>query len=157
VALNASTMAAQDSGFAIGRKYERLDGRALEPNAIALGQLVRVRVQVTTNKKHNYVAIHDRLPAGLEPLNSNLATTESVGQGTISRALARGLQVLSYSEVRDDRVAFYADDLPAGSYEFSYLARATTPGRFLRPAATAEAMYQPDASGSSSIDHVVIR
>lgn len=157
VKLDETTMAARNDGFAITRFYETPAGEALDPKAIRLGALVRVRVRVETGKKHNYVAIHDLLPAGLEPLNANLATTEKVTQGQLSPDMARALAVLSYSEVRDSRVAFYADDLPRGNYEFSYMARATTSGTFLRPAAIAEAMYQPDASGASQADHVVIK
>lgn len=157
VKLDATTMAARDDGFALTRIYETPTGKAVDAKAIALGSLVRVRVRVETTQKHNYVAIHDLLPAGLEPLNANLATTESVRQGALTEAMTRALGVLSYSEIRDSRVAFYANDLPRGIYEFSYLARATTPGTFLRPAAVAEAMYQPDASGASQADYVAIQ
>jgi hypothetical protein len=80
-----------------------------------------------------------------------------VRQGAPSAELTRGLQVLSHSELRDARVAFYVDEMPAGRYEFSYLARATTPGTFLRPAAAVEAMYAPTISASTSIDQVTVR
>ena len=65
--------------------------------------------------------------------------------------------MLSHTEMRDARVAFYVDEMPAGSYEYTYLARATTPGRFLRPAASVEAMYAPEVSGSTAIDEVEVR
>lgn len=159
VVLDHESMAAHDSGFRVSRAYETLAGEPIDPQHIELGALVRVRVRVDTRAKHNYVALADFLPAGLEALNTELATTQTVRQdgASLSPEAAAGLAVLSYSEIRDARVAFYANDLPQGSYEFRYLARATTPGTFLRPAATAEAMYDPDASGASVADYVVIR
>lgn len=157
LALNRRTMAPRDDGFSVERFYETVNGSALDPRRIPIGSLVRVRLRVTSAQVHNYVAIQDKLPAGLEALNANLATTETVALGALSDDAKRGLAVLSHTEIRDERVAFYADSLPAGTYEMIYLARATTPGRFLRPAASAEAMYQPEKSGASAIDHVVIR
>jgi uncharacterized protein YfaS (alpha-2-macroglobulin family) len=64
--------------------------------------------------------------------------------------------VLSFQETRDARVAFFADELPAGSYEWVYLARATTPGHFVCPPASVEAMYEPQVSGSTSIEDVEV-
>ena len=71
----------------------------------------------------------------------------------VERALSR----LSYSEIRDARVAFFLDDMPAETYELVYLARATTPGTFTAPAGLVEAMYRPEISGTTSIDTVVVR
>ncbi|MCC6994720.1 MAG: hypothetical protein IT370_08935 [Deltaproteobacteria bacterium] len=147
---------ARASGFTITRRYETAAGVSLEGKKIPLGALVRVRLRVTGKDKQNYVAIDDKLPAGLEPLNANLATTEQVAAGKLTPEVSAGLQFLSHSELRDARVAFYADELPAGSYEFVYLARATTPGKFLRPAAGAEAMYAPEVIGATAIDDVIV-
>jgi uncharacterized protein YfaS (alpha-2-macroglobulin family) len=155
--LTPKNRAARSNGFEIFRRYELLDGSSLEGRTIPLGQLVRVRLFVRAAEAQNYVAIDDKLPAGLEPLNSGLATTESVAQGKTKPELEQGLATLSYSEVRNARVAFFADAMPAGNYEFDYLARSTTAGHFLRPAASAEAMYLPEKSGATAIDEVEIR
>jgi uncharacterized protein YfaS (alpha-2-macroglobulin family) len=155
--LNAKNRAAREDGFRVERVYETVKGEPLDANAIALGSLVRVRLKVRADSHQNYVAIDDKLPAGLEPMNTSLATTEKVSQGPLTPALQRGLASLSYSEMRDHRVAFYVDDMAAGEYEFSYVARATTPGTFLRPAAGAEAMYAPEVAGATAIDEVTVR
>jgi uncharacterized protein YfaS (alpha-2-macroglobulin family) len=52
-------------------------------------------------------------------------------------------------ETYDDRVVFVARTLGAGAHTYSYVARATTPGRFVRPQALAEEMYNPALSGRS--------
>jgi uncharacterized protein YfaS (alpha-2-macroglobulin family) len=157
VPLTAENSAAQAQGFMISRQYETLDGQSLEGQPIPLGSLVRVRVHVRTDAKHNYVAIDDKLPAGLEPLNTSLETTEKVDMGALTNTIQRSLSVLSYKEIRDSRVAFYVDEMLAGEYEYVYVARATTPGRFLRPAGRVEAMYQPDIFGLTTIDEVIIK
>ena len=156
VALDADNRAPTANGFEIGRVYETTGGRQLE-GSIPLGSVVRVRLKVRADAKRNYVAVQDNLPAGLEPLNANLATTAGASLGALSPAASRAMGALSYQEIRDASVAFYIDDMPAGDYELVYLARATTPGAFLRPAARAEAMYAPGQSGTTAIDEVEIR
>jgi uncharacterized protein YfaS (alpha-2-macroglobulin family) len=148
---------ALSNGFTIIRHYETIEGESLEGMPIPLGSLVRVRVHVQTDSDHHYVAIDDKLPAGLEPLNTELKTTEKVAMGELTAAVQRGLSVLSYQEIRDSRVAFYVDEMLPGEYEYVYVARATTPGRFLRPAGRVEAMYQPDINGTTSIDEVIVK
>jgi hypothetical protein len=157
VKLDEQTMKPRSEGFEVTRRYESLDGKSLDGKTIPLGSLVRVRVKVKSKELLHYVAIADLLPAGLEALNGSLATTEKASLGKVTPEIERGLAALSYGEIRDSRVSFYADELPPGTVEYVYVARATTPGRFLRPAANAEAMYAPQVAGSTAIDLVVVR
>jgi uncharacterized protein YfaS (alpha-2-macroglobulin family) len=143
-------------GFRMQRHNETKQGASLEGRPIPLGSLVRVRLTVHADGKQNYVALDDKLPAGLEPLNAALETTERVSLGALGPSGKRGLEVLSYSEIRDARVAFYIDEMAAGDYEYVYLARATTPGTFLRPAGRVEAMYRPEVEGTTAVDTVTV-
>ncbi len=156
VPLTGDNRAAFANGFSMKRTYETLEGRSLEGRPIPLGSVVRVRVSLESQEKRNYVAVDDKLPAGLEPLNASLSTTEKLELGAPTQATAKGLEVMSFTETRDSRVAFYADELPAGAYEWVYLARATTAGKFIRPAASAEAMYEPQVNGATSIEDVTV-
>ena len=54
-----------------------------------------------------------------------------------------------YREIRDDRVVYSANVLWPGTYTATYVARATTPGTFIRPPAHAEEMYNPAVNGRS--------
>ena len=54
-----------------------------------------------------------------------------------------------HRELRDDRVVFAATTLWPGTYTTTYVARATTPGVFVRPPAHAEEMYNPGVNGRS--------
>ncbi|MDP1822229.1 MAG: alpha-2-macroglobulin family protein [Archangium sp.] len=156
VPLTGENRAAFARGFEVKRTYETLEGRSLEGKPIPLGSVVRVRVSLSSQEKRNYVAVDDKLPAGLEPLNASLATTERLELGDATPTTAKGLEVLSFQETRDHRVAFFADELPAGEYQWVYLARATTAGKFIRPPASAEAMYEPQVSGATSIEDVTV-
>ena len=157
VPVDESFLAPRANGFALKRTYESMDGKSLEGQVIPLGSLVRVRLAFTNDSDRHYVAVDDKLPAGFEPLNMNLTTTESVDQGPISAIAMKSNATISYSEMRDHRVAFYADELVAGEYEYSYVARATTSGTFYRPVGRAEAMYAPNESGTTGAGTVTIK
>ncbi|MFN0125023.1 MAG: hypothetical protein ACKV2V_31355 [Blastocatellia bacterium] len=47
--------------------------------------------------------------------------------------------------------------LREGVYNYSYVARATTPGSFVVPPTKAEEMYQPETFGRGASDRVVIQ
>jgi uncharacterized protein YfaS (alpha-2-macroglobulin family) len=156
VPLTGKNREAVSKGFRLTRIYEATDGTSLEGRSLALGEVVRVRLRVDSGEARHYVALADLLPAGLEALNTNLATTERVSLGESTPEREAALQWLSFQETRDARVAFYADELPAGTFEYVYLARATTPGHFTRPPASVEAMYEPEVRGSTAIDEVEV-
>jgi uncharacterized protein YfaS (alpha-2-macroglobulin family) len=53
-------------------------------------------------------------------------------------------------ELRDDRVVYFVDALPAGVSRYRYLARATTIGTFQAPPARVEEMYVPETFGRTA-------
>jgi uncharacterized protein YfaS (alpha-2-macroglobulin family) len=58
--------------------------------------------------------------------------------------------------VRDDRAEAFASWMNGGVYDYTYVARATTPGTFVVPPARAEEMYAPETFGRSGSDSVVV-
>jgi uncharacterized protein YfaS (alpha-2-macroglobulin family) len=127
---------------------------------------------VVTPSPRDYVVIDDPLPAGLEGVDSGLATTASwldVPSATSTYpcdgcdgrdALAHGTAYLDSwyrREVRDDRVLFFVDHMAAGMYHYRYLARATTLGAFVVPPTKAEEMYTPETFGRTGAETVVVR
>jgi alpha-2-macroglobulin len=58
--------------------------------------------------------------------------------------------------MRDERVEAFASLLWEGVHEYSFVATATSPGRFMVPPARAEEMYSPEVFGCSSYDKVII-
>jgi uncharacterized protein YfaS (alpha-2-macroglobulin family) len=55
-----------------------------------------------------------------------------------------------HENLRDDRAEAYATYLGAGTYEYVYEARATTPGEFVVPPARAEEIFAPEVFGRSA-------
>jgi uncharacterized protein YfaS (alpha-2-macroglobulin family) len=103
------------------------------------------------------------VPAGLEAIDARLATT-SAELDLQARAAAGGgaepsrFQTSWYrQELRDDRVLFFVDHMPAGIYHYRYLARATTLGRFVVPPTRVEEMYQPEVFARGAAGHVEVR
>jgi hypothetical protein len=70
------------------------------------------------------------------------------------RALWRGWA--THQELRDDRVEAYTPYLAAGTYETTYLTRATTPGTFLAPPVRVEESEHPETFGQGVVERVVI-
>ena len=97
-------------------------------------------VTVNAPQGGQYVLVEDPLPAGLEPIDTSLATSQKVKAGQKSRVWTR-------VELHDDRVALFATYLRPGTHTFTYLARATTAGVFRVLPAHAEMMYAPEVSG----------
>jgi alpha-2-macroglobulin len=103
------------------------------------------------------VALVDPMPAGLEPLNPMLAVTgpvpvdEEPGNRTYW-----WWQWFEHQNLRDDRAEAFTSLLPAGTYEYTYVARATTPGTFVVPPTKAEEIYAPETFGRSATDTVIV-
>lgn len=76
-------------------------------------------------------------------LNPNLATAPPEARPSKSLTLPP-----TYVAFLDDHVAFYYDELPAGTYDFYFRTRATTPGSFVQPSAFAEMMYDSAVTDS---------
>lgn len=130
--------------------------------------LVLIDLLVVTPDPREQVVIDDPLPAGLEPVQSafattarDLAVTEPGGEGDEVDADARGdrderamgrafVQTWYHREYHDDRVLTFVDHMPAGMVHYRYLARATTPGRFVVPPTKAECMYEPETFGRTA-------
>jgi uncharacterized protein YfaS (alpha-2-macroglobulin family) len=162
-----------DYGFTVLRKYEAVDSPddvRQNPNGswtIKLGARVRVHLTLVAPSRRYHVALVDPLPAGLEILNPELAVTEKLPekQDTIvfdyaSRSFAFGFwwrrNWFEHQNFRDERAEVFSSLLWGGVYEFSYYARATTPGEFIVPPTKAEEMYSPETFGRSGSDFVKI-
>ncbi len=133
---------------------------------VPLGSLVLVDLVVMTTTPRLQVVVDDPLPAGLEPVDSTLATTAgsmSVDSGDSNEgedgsqpdadAVASGTawgSSESHREMRDDRVLTFVDSMAAGMYRYRYLARATTAGVFVVPPTKAECMYEPAVFGRTA-------
>ncbi len=160
------TLKPADYGFTVLRVYEAIDDpndvRRLEDGTwrIKAGAKVRVRLSLIATARRYHVALVDPLPAGLEALNPELAITGRLPQDPKDQTSGnwwwRWWQWFEHQNMRDERVEAFTSLLWEGVYNYSYVARATTPGNFVVPPTKAEEMYHPETFGRSASDRVVI-
>ena len=155
-----------DRGFVVVRTYEGIDDpadvRREEDGTwvIRAGARVRVKLTMVADSRKTNVALVDPLPAGLEPINPELATSglpPADSPVTYEQwAGWRNWTWYNHQNLRDDRAEVYTTYLWAGTFNYQYVAQATTPGDFVVPPAKAEEIYQPEVFGRSGSDRVVI-
>jgi len=155
-----------DMGFVIQREYEGVDDpEDVYRDAegvwhIQAGTRVRVRITLVADNRRYHVALVDPLPAGLEIVNPALAVSQGAPQDPNSPDYRYGWwwwgTWYEHQNMRDERAEAFTTLLWDGVYEYTYIARATTPGRFVVPPAKAEEMYSPEVFGRSASDWVVV-
>jgi uncharacterized protein YfaS (alpha-2-macroglobulin family)/uncharacterized protein len=157
-----------NAGIEIRREYSiERDGKFVllkNPVTIRRSDLVKVDLFVSVPTARHFVVVHDPVPGGLEPVNSDLATSSyfDAEKGAFKAAEGSWWFTLSnwsyygryfwsfyHKELKHDAANFYADYLPAGNYHLSYTAQAIAEGEFQIMAAHAEEMYDPDVYGKS--------
>jgi len=157
---------ALDMGFVVTRSYEAVDNpddvyRDSEGRwHIKAGARVRVKLTMVVDNRRYHVALVDPLPAGLEIVNPALAVSGSVPQDPNDTTVRYGWwwwgPWYEHQNMRDQRAEAFASLLWDGVYQYSYIARATTPGTFIVPPAKAEEMYSPEVFGRSASDWVIV-
>lgn len=153
---------------------------------VKAGARVRVRLTMVAESQRAHAALVDPLPAGFEaqnpalavtqpapadptspgmPIDSaggvSVATTSPVGPAAGSAAIDRIVEGwwgrwYDHENLLDDRVEVFATSLGGGVYDYSYLARATTPGTFITPPTRAEEIYSPETFGRGASATVVV-
>jgi alpha-2-macroglobulin len=152
-----------DYGFVVSRVYEGADAKddvRREPDGtwrVKAGARVRVRVSMVAPARRYHVALVDPIPAGLEPLNPSLAVTGEIPKDPSAAPKTMWSRTwYEHQNMRDERVEAFASLLWDGVWEYTYVARATTPGRFVVPPAKAEEMYSPETFGRSAGDRLLV-
>ncbi|MEO7910277.1 MAG: MG2 domain-containing protein, partial [Roseiflexaceae bacterium] len=170
---------ALDRGVSVRRRYVLAscqDGpKCPEVNAVKLGDVIRVELEIVAAHDLYYVQLEDPLPAGAEAIDTGLATTSLLApdpnlqrpgpgpimmEGPVAAPRAGGVvsdgpsdiywgwwHWYSRSELRDQKVALFADYLSRGSYLYSYTIRATLPGEFHVIPTTVSELYFPEVYG----------
>jgi uncharacterized protein YfaS (alpha-2-macroglobulin family) len=162
-------LAPLEQGFAVERTYEAVDDTAdvvREADGrwrVKAGARVRVTVTVTAPGRRLHVAVVDPLPAGFEPVNTALLGAEEVppDEDADRTPWERGHRWwwgpwYEHQNLRDDRAEAFTSLLPAGTYTYTYVARATTPGLFIVPPPRAEEMYSPETFGRGASERVIV-
>ena len=128
---------------------------------VKAGARVRVRLKMVNENRRYHVALVDPMPAGFEAMNPALAVTGPIPTDP-SEQQSRGAYWWWYGpwyehqNMRDERVEAFASLLWEGVHDYSYVARATTPGNFVVPPPKAEEMYMPETFGRGGSDRVIV-
>jgi alpha-2-macroglobulin len=123
-----------------------------------VGDVLSVTVSLNVPTDAHFLLLEVPIPAGTEAIDPRLATTSSefdgpeFGQSEVApwQDFWWRYWVPTRTDIRDEKVALFADHLAAGSYEYTFQVRASIPGEFRVLPARAELMYFPDVWGRSS-------
>jgi hypothetical protein len=168
-----------DRGVIVSRRYtlascaEADRNKCPEVTTAKVGDVIRVDLTIIAPHDLYYVSVEDPLPAGAEAIDTGLATTSLLAQGADLQPQPQPMPVdvvgkpagvaaepmmspywywwhwYNRSELRDDKVALFADYLYHGTYEYSYTMRATLPGEYRVIPTVANQFYFPEVFGRS--------
>ena len=143
---NAADQQPIEAGYALVRRLERLQGR----DALRVGDLVVVTLELVVPRESYYLALVDPLPAGLEIVQPHFQT-ETRRAAEAEAATDPGFAPLPVSHVerRDRELQVFADYVPAGVYAHRYVARVRAAGGFAHAPARVEAMYTPELQAAT--------
>jgi hypothetical protein len=124
--------------------------------SIPVGEAVRVKLTVIAPHDLYYVLVEDPLPAGAEAVDQTLLTSSSLdaGEGWERTDVEYrwgywGWWWFNHTQILDEKVVLFADYLPAGTYEYTYVMRASLPGEYQVMPTTAREFYFPEVFGRS--------
>ena len=158
-------LAPLEQGFAVQRTYEAVDDPADVYQDergvwhVKAGARVRVKLRMVAPTMRYHVALVDPMPAGFEALNPALAVTGSLPtdpEDKSSRYWWWHWTWYEHQNLRDERAEAFASLVWDGIHTYSYVVRATTPGKFVVPPPKAEEMYSPEVFGRGGTDRVIV-
>jgi uncharacterized protein YfaS (alpha-2-macroglobulin family) len=159
--LPAESVQALDRGVMVARQYSPVDQPGTYVDTAQVGDVIKVKLTLVAPTDLHYVVVEDPLPAGFEGVDLSLKTTSVVGEAPSLRKQSPeeesrwvgwqgwGWWWFSHSEMRDEKVALFATYLPRGTYEYTYLMRASVPGEYRVMPTAAYEMYFPEVFGRS--------
>jgi uncharacterized protein YfaS (alpha-2-macroglobulin family) len=126
---------ARSQGLGLTVDYRSLKGAVVDPDKLAIGDDMEIRVAVRNLSYERAVpetALVHIIPSGWEIVNTRL------GGGSNESSPGRSVD---YQDIRDDRVMSYFDLPKGGSNTVSFVVNRAYQGKFFRPAIRAYAMY----------------
>ncbi|MDQ7821269.1 MAG: MG2 domain-containing protein [Candidatus Eremiobacteraeota bacterium] len=113
-------------------------GPVIEPvsRALAPGDLLKIRIELRSDRDMEYVHMWDHRGSGLEPVNVLSGYKYQDG-------------LYYYEATKDTASHFFIDYLPKGTYVFEYPLRVVHCGAYQNGAAHVECMYAPQFSSHS--------
>ena len=135
---NASTSLKIDKKLFVQKNTDR--GPVIEAldknNSLRVGDRVKVRIEIRTDRNMEYVHLKDMRSSAMEPVNvlSEYKWQDGLGY---------------YESTKDASTNFFFGFLPKGTHVFEYDLFVTHTGRFSNGVATIQCMYAPEFSSHS--------
>jgi uncharacterized protein YfaS (alpha-2-macroglobulin family) len=163
----AQEVTALNRGIIVSRQYTLADCETENQEAgdqvckaidqAQVGDVIQVKLTLIAPNDLHYVVVEDPFPAGAEGVDQSLKTTSVVGETPeLTRTDRRdpwgggyGWWWFSHTELRDEKAVLFATYLPRGTYEYTYLIRASLPGEYSVIPTQAYQMYFPEVFGRS--------
>ena len=143
----------KSNGIEISRSFHD-PSTGVEITRPRVGQVLVAKVKVKTDVARRYVAVVDPLPAGIEPLNTKLATVRRSRGSRSDRQTWK--DYWDHTELRDSEARAFRDYLPKGETTLTYRVRVALPGKYTRMPARVEQMYAPEVNGRSAVVRVEV-
>lgn len=142
----------------VDTKTKQSGVRAVEltDEGVKAGETILMKLQINSPMSVPYVMVDAALPSGAEISSNN---SDGGAEMPASEESPEGYAMnywWSHQDVLDDRIVFFANELPAGKCEFQALLRMEMPGKFNVNPVTFEGMYTKAVRGYSSGDRVVV-
>jgi alpha-2-macroglobulin len=144
VAIKAAvrTTAPIAAGLSIRRTVTAVERKT--PNQWSVGDVIRVRLEMSSDANNTWVVVRDAIPSGATILGRGLGRESSLAQQG-ERSI--GWTWPSYIERATESYRAYYRWVPQGQWTTEYTLRLNNAGEFQLPAARIEAMYAPEVFG----------
>ncbi|MFM5425480.1 alpha-2-macroglobulin [Aeromonas veronii] len=134
-------------GMSVTRSWFNSDGQRFDPATVKVGDLVVVRLNVSSESAVPDALLVEMVPAGFELENPALGNSIKLEDLSIEGKPAWQSEwndYLKHQEFRDDRYTAALDLSEGSNQQLVYLMRAVTPGRYQVPPTQVEDMYRPE-------------
>ncbi|MCZ6772328.1 MAG: hypothetical protein O7G83_10155 [Proteobacteria bacterium] len=169
-------MVARGEDITVEREYFRLTGRPTllhgvvfertplrDGQALVSGDRVEVVVTIEAKNDYRYLLFEDLKPAGLETIDRQSSQGPYIerirrpgASDSIDLIAPSAERRPVYRELRDRKIAFLVEHLPAGVWRLRYELRAEVPGRYCALPIVGQGMYLPDIRCNSAETELVI-
>ncbi|WP_421348870.1 alpha-2-macroglobulin family protein [Aeromonas veronii] len=134
-------------GMSVTRSWFNSDDQPFDPAKVKVGDLVVVRLNVSSESAVPDALLVEMVPAGFELENPALGNSVKLEELSIEGKPAWQSEwndYLKHQEFRDDRYTAALDLSEGSNQQLVYLMRAVTPGRYQVPPTQVEDMYRPE-------------
>ncbi|WP_373874233.1 alpha-2-macroglobulin family protein [Aeromonas hydrophila] len=146
-------------GISVTRSWFNSDGQPFDPAKVKVGDLVVVRLNVSSGSAVPDALLVEMVPAGFELENPALGNSIKLEELSIEGKPAWQSEwndYLKHQEFRDDRYTAALDLSEGSNQQLVYLMRAVTPGRYQVPPTQVEDMYRPEIRAVGEDIHEVL-